>query len=140
MLSIARDRLAHQDYQNTLDGLEKPIASAYAKIVKAFTPKKKKEKAGGGGDDPKPVLPVVLETSDQITEKIRLRDKWVEVFGTAMQEWEGREPGRLMGLPPTSIYDGLEGNDSEVAEPNLNGVGSNPADMGDNIHMNGVHF
>ncbi|KAG8982855.1 Transcriptional regulator, partial [Tulasnella sp. 427] len=55
LLSIARDRLAYQDYQNTLDSLEKSITAGYTKMLKAAAKaapkkgKKDKEKPGAPG-------------------------------------------------------------------------------------------
>ena len=33
---------------------------------------------------------------------------YIQAIGKAMQDWENRQPGRLMGFPRKSIYDGLK--------------------------------
>ncbi len=116
LLGIARDRLAYQDYQNVLEGLEKSITTAYSKMIKSRAPKKKKDKdkSGTGGDDAgnggSTGGKVVLEPSDALMEKVALRERWVGQLGQAMRDWERREPGRLVGLPKSSIYKGLGGD------------------------------
>ncbi|KAG8898701.1 Transcriptional regulator [Tulasnella sp. 403] len=113
LLSIARDRLAYQDYVNTLEGLEKSITAGFTKMLKARAPKKKKESKvpnGGGSEEVASGLggKVVLEVSEGLTEKVLLRERWVDLFGRAMAEWDEREEGRLTGLPEKSIYEGIE--------------------------------
>lgn len=141
LLSIARDRLAYQDYLNTLDGIEKGIIAGYTKMLKAYAPKKKKDKDkdkngnGAGTDDTKGLPPITLDPSDAVMDKVGLREKWVAVFGSAMQDWEDRQPGRLMGLPSTSIYEGLEG---EGERPETQQDGGRMAV--DGPRMNGMHF
>ncbi|KAG8927636.1 Transcriptional regulator [Tulasnella sp. 417] len=148
LLSIARDRLAYQDYQNTLDSLEKSITAGYTKMLKAAAkaaPKKGKK------DKDKPGVPggttvaegdpgvgtgyggqVVLNPPDSLLEKVRLRDRWVSVFGKAMDEWERREPGRLTGLPERSIYEGLQGDGGgEASLKDNDGAGKMDVDSGD---------
>ncbi|KAG8853360.1 Transcriptional regulator [Tulasnella sp. 330] len=141
LLSIARDRLAYQDYLNTLDGVEKGIIAGYTKMLKAYAPKKKKDKDkdkngnGPGTDDTKGLPPITLDPPEAVMEKVRLREKWVAVFGSAMQDWEDRQPGRLIGLPPTSIYEGLEG---EGEDPDTQQDGGRTAI--DGPRTNGIQF
>jgi len=140
-LSIARDRLAYQDYLNALDGIEKGITAGYTKMLKAFAPKKKKDKDkdkgnNGVADDTKGLPPITLDPPEVIMDKVRLREKWVAAFGSAMQDWEERQPGRLMGLPPTSIYEGLEGDEGEGLEPQPDGGRMTI----DGQHVNGLQF
>ncbi|KAG9001586.1 Transcriptional regulator [Tulasnella sp. JGI-2019a] len=140
LLSIARDRLAYQDYLNALDGVEKGITAGYTKMLKAYAPKKKKDKDKNnnvtGADDTRGLPPITLDPPEPIMDKVRLREKWVAVFGSALQEWEARQPGRLMGLPSASIYEGLEGSEGGGLDPQPDGGRITL----DGLRTNSVHF
>jgi transcriptional adapter 3 len=51
---------------------------------------------------------LVLEPSEALMNRVELRSRWVSAFGSAMAEWQAQQPGRLYGLPDSSIYVGLE--------------------------------
>ncbi|KDQ18650.1 hypothetical protein BOTBODRAFT_171450 [Botryobasidium botryosum FD-172 SS1] len=108
LLAIAKDRLAHQDYLNHLDLLNRYISGSFARLFKP-KPGSKKRKSGPGTESEKKI---VLDVPDTLLEKVELRKKFKEAVGSAMDEWEAKEPGRIYGLPQSSIYDNI-GDDSD---------------------------
>lgn len=81
-----------------------------------------------------------VEVPDDIKEMLHALEMWKEHVGKAFEEKQKERPGLVWGLPPTSIYEGLD-KDIEVAEleerrekqkvttqvlvPTLGGVASN---------------
>jgi hypothetical protein len=81
----AKDRLAYQDYRDSLDALGRQIASGHQKIVKSLykgsAAKKKKGPGSSGlnGGEAEIRKAVILELPPSLMEKIELRNKFKEV-------------------------------------------------------------
>ncbi|KIJ63360.1 hypothetical protein HYDPIDRAFT_29612 [Hydnomerulius pinastri MD-312] len=125
LASIAKDRLGYQEYLDLRDSLDKSIAATYSKLQKKDAPKlgRKKKKGpeiNGNGvavELPKPPLSALglgpdddlrLVVPDQLKQLVETRRQWVATVGGIFDKKEREFPGRIWGLPKTSIYDGLE--------------------------------
>lgn len=125
LVAIAKDRLAHQEYFDLRDSLDKAILATYSKLQKKDGPKlgrKKKrgpETNGSSGsiDIPKPPPSALglgpdddlyLVVPDQLKQLVETRRQWVANVGSIFEEKERECPGRIWGLPKSSIYEGLE--------------------------------
>jgi transcriptional adapter 3 len=127
VFDIAQDRLAYQEYVETREILDRQISSVYSRLQKrdsvksasakkrkkpgsaALMEEKEKEKphspaALGLGPDPSGRLVVI----DQLKQAVDLRRRWVDQVGSTLKKMQEEHPGRLWGLPPKSVYDGLE--------------------------------
>ncbi|KAF8437558.1 histone acetyltransferases subunit 3-domain-containing protein [Boletus edulis BED1] len=144
---IAKDRLGYQEYLELRDTLDKSIVTLYGKLQKKDAPKlsKKKKKGpevngnvnGGGAtvELPKPPPSALglgpnddlhLVVPDQLKQLVETRRQWVATVGGIFEEKERTCPGRIWGLPKTSIYEGLEEAIKRDAQKSLglNGVDS----------------
>lgn len=129
LAAIARDRLAYQEYVDARDALDRNIVALYAKLQKKDGPKanKKKKKpdasangvhgaaANNGLPMPSPAaLGLVTDEEHELTipEQLRhlveTRRRWVDTIGAVFEQKEGECPGRIWGLPRTSVYEGIE--------------------------------
>ncbi|KAF9239131.1 histone acetyltransferases subunit 3-domain-containing protein [Melanogaster broomeanus] len=129
LASISKDRLGYQEYLDLRDSLDKSIASLYSKLQKKDAPKlgKKRKKgpevngnANGSGisvELPKPPPAAIglgpdddlrLVVPEQLKQLVETRQQWVATVGGIFEEKERECPGRIWGLPKTSIYEGLE--------------------------------
>ncbi|EIW60929.1 uncharacterized protein TRAVEDRAFT_57984 [Trametes versicolor FP-101664 SS1] len=131
LAAIAEDRLAHQEYVDGRDALDKNITTLYSKLQKKDGPKvnkKKKQKgdpmygAANGisltGTAALPPCPAALGLSpddhhqlhipDQLQELVRTRRNWVDAIGGVFEEKERDQPGRIWGFPQESVYAGIE--------------------------------
>lgn len=136
LADIARDRLAYQEYVDTREALDKNIMAIYSKLQKKDAPKiSKKKKAkgdnisgGGGGANgvngiagpsavplPNPASlglgpdeDNVLAIPETLKQLVETREQWVSVVGGGFEEEEGRNPGRVRGVPQRSVFEGIE--------------------------------
>ncbi|BGP22928.1 transcriptional regulator Ngg1 [Rhodotorula toruloides] len=117
LMSLVKDRMAYQDYENARDAQERVIEQGWQKRMRVDVKKKKGKdrdrRAGGGGasgaggmatggkgeDGSK--QPVSLE----LLEAVERRDRLVSAFKPFFDE---DEVGRYFGLPKRSVYEGLE--------------------------------
>lgn len=153
LAEIARDRLAYQEYLDLRDALDKNISNLYTKLQKKDGPKshKKKKKPsdlnglsglpnGSGLPAPSPAaLGLItddehhLTIPDQLKQLVETRRQWVERVGVIFEQKEKDCPGRIYGLPNTSIYEGVEEEVNQELDrvfasprhrrPSMNGVG-----------------
>jgi transcriptional adapter 3 len=128
LAAIARDRLGYQEYLELRDALDKNISGLYTKLQKKDGPKshKKKKKPSelGGtsgllnGSALPPPSPAALgliqddelhlSIPDQLKQLIQTRRQWVDTVGAVFDQKERENPGRIYGLPKTSVYEGIE--------------------------------
>jgi transcriptional adapter 3 len=130
LVEIARDRLAHQEYMEARDSLDKNISTVYTRLQKKDAPKTiKKKKKGvvsandrGGSEPPQPPAPVPcpavlglgpdgdnkLVVPDTLRDLVRTRKQWTQVVGGVFDTKEKENPGRIWGLPPKSVFEGVE--------------------------------
>ena len=128
LAAIAKDRLAYQEYVDTRDSLDKAITNLYAKLQKRDGPKanKKKKKAAepsnganngtsNGVPMPSPAALGLLTDDDQelsipaqLKQLIETRRQWIDTVGTIFERKEHDSPGRIVGFPQTSIYEGVD--------------------------------
>ena len=102
LAEVARHRLAFAEYQNALEGLEKSIEAGWAKRVKkhGMAPKR----AGPSGIvDRRPPVP------ENLRRLVGVRKGWLQSVGRVMRD---RPIGEVLGLPTSSIYEGI-GEESE---------------------------
>ncbi|KAF8319448.1 hypothetical protein DL93DRAFT_2164651 [Clavulina sp. PMI_390] len=134
--AIARDRLAYLDYQELLDDLGRQIGAGYQRILKANQklqqPKKKKLPPGAtekekernaalaeAAAEAARLKTLVLEVPEGLSKLVEIRRQFKEAIGKAMLDWEARQPGRLIGAPTRSIYEGLKLPDGSEYEDDL---------------------
>lgn len=141
LAEIARDRLAHQEYMEARDSLDKNITTVYTRLQKKDAPKSIKKKKKGvvsandhaGSEPPQPSAPVPcpaalglgpdvdnkLVIPDTLKDLVRTRKQWVQAVGGVFETKQTENPGRIWGLPPKSVFEGI---DEEVR----NTLGKNP--------------
>ncbi|KLO19629.1 hypothetical protein SCHPADRAFT_898578 [Schizopora paradoxa] len=129
LAEIARERLAYQEYVDIRDGLDKNIASTYAKLLKKDGPKatkkKKKSETNGGvngingaGGPPAPLPNPAslglthdeegqLVVPESLMNLVHTRGQWEECIGKAFEERE-RESYGGRGLPSRSVFEGVD--------------------------------
>lgn len=127
LAAIARDRLAYQEYVENRDALDKSIASLYTKLQKKDGPKshKKKKKPtevngatnanGTAVIAPSPAAlgltqndDYELTVPDQLKHLIQIRRQWVDQVGSIFEAKDQDSPGRIHGLPNSSIFEGID--------------------------------
>lgn len=125
LVAIAKDRLAHQEFLDARDSLDKAILATYSKLQKKDAPKlsrkKKKGPESNGStstvDIPKPPPSALglgpdddlhLVVPDQLKQLVETRRQWVSNVGSIFEEKERECQGRIWDLPKKSIYEGLE--------------------------------
>ena len=142
LVPIARDRLGYQEYLELRDSIDKNITNLYSKLQKKDIPKahKKKKKpltgaaaasANGSVDpDPPPPQPLCpaaslglspdeedrLKVDERLMELVQTRRQWVDTVGAIFEQKQREHPGRLWGLPPESIYQGIEEEVPDVVD------------------------
>lgn len=129
-MEIARDRLAHQEYMEARDSLDKNITTVYTKLQKKDAPKTIKKKKKGvvpandhaGSEPPQPSAPVPcpaalglgpdvdnkLAVPDTLRDLVRTRRQWVQTVGGVFDTKQKESPGRIWGLPPKSVFEGID--------------------------------
>ncbi|KZT36199.1 hypothetical protein SISSUDRAFT_1063859 [Sistotremastrum suecicum HHB10207 ss-3] len=128
LLAIAQDCVAYGEYIDNREALDRQITSIYSRLQKRDSTKngaiKKRKKPGSAAmveekeKEKERLCPASLglgpdangklEVSEQLINAVRLRRQWVDIVGGAMKKKQEEHPGRLWGLPPKSIYEGLE--------------------------------
>ena len=133
LAAIAEDRLAHQEYVDARDAIDRNIAAMYTKLQKKDGPKashKKKKQASHhhhsqSKDSPAvtgisalPPCPAALGLSpdernslrvpNELNELVRTRRNWVDVVGGVFEKKERECPGRIWGYPKESVFRGVE--------------------------------
>lgn len=130
LVEIARDRLAHQEYMEARDSLDKNITTVYTKLQKKDAPKTIKKKKKGvvsandhaGSEPPQPSAPVPcpaalglgpdadnnLVVPDTLRDLVRTRKQWVQTVGGVFDTKQKENPGRIWGLPPKSVFEGID--------------------------------
>jgi transcriptional adapter 3 len=130
LVEIARDRLAHQEYMEARDSLDKNITTVYTKLQKKDAPKTVKKKKKGvvsandhaGSEPPQPPAPVPcpaalglgpdvenqLVIPDTLKDLVRTRRQWVQTVGGVFETKQKENPGRIWGLPPKSVFEGID--------------------------------
>lgn len=129
LAAIAKDRLAYQEYVETRDALDKSIASTYSKLQKKDGPKSSKKKKKGetngvngvnGVSGPPVPLPNPaslglgpddggqLVVPEALMQLVHTRQEWESLVGSALEEMEETLPGRTRGLPPYSVFEGVD--------------------------------
>lgn len=129
LADIARDRLGYQEYVDCRESLDKNITSMYTKLQKKDGPKanKKKKKSTDFSGAPNgvptglsalPPCPSALGLSpdeenhlhvpEQLRQLVQTRRDWVDNIGAIFEEKQQENPGRIWGLPNTSVFDGID--------------------------------
>ena len=131
LAAIAEDRLAFQEYVDGRDAIDKNIQTLYGKLQKKDGPKVSKKKKQKGDPPPGmngnsgltgmaalPPCPAALGLSpdehsqlhvpEQLSELVRTRRNWVDIVGGVFEEKERIQPGRIVGFPAESVYEGLD--------------------------------
>lgn len=145
LVEIARDRLAHQEYMEARDSLDKNITTVYAKLQKKDAPKTIKKKKKGvvsmndhaESEPPQPPAPIPcpaalglgpdadnkLVIPDTLKDLVRTRKQWVQTVGGVFDTKQRESPGRIWGLPPNDVFEGVDeevrvalGRDKEKAD------------------------
>lgn len=136
LAEIARDRLAYQEYLDLRDALDKNISNLYTKLQKKDGPKshKKKKKPpesngtanlanGTGLPAPSPAALGLIQDDechltipDQLKDLVETRRQWVEKVGSVFEQKERDSPGRIYGLPHTSVFQGIDDEVSRELE------------------------
>jgi len=145
LVEIARDRLAHQEYMEARDSLDKNITTVYTKLQKKDAPKTIKKKKKGvvsandhaGSEPPQPPVPIPcpaalglgpdgdnkLVVPDTLQDLVRTRKQWVQAVGGVFDNKQKENPGRIWGLHPKSVFEGIDeevrialGKDKEKAD------------------------
>ena len=104
LADIARHRLAYAEYNQSLDGIEKSIETAWVKRVKKHgaAPKKGRHSSTEGtpapGGSSRPPVP------ENVKKLVAVRRGWVDSVGKTMM---ARPRGEVTGIPEESIYEGL---------------------------------
>lgn len=125
LAEIAKAKLSYQEFLEDRDYLDKAINNQYTKLQKKDVPKqskKKKQKSepnGTNGVSPASGIPpppaslgLVPDEGDNLTVPDSLktlvdaRKKWDKIGEMLIQEYRG--PGQLVGLPESSIFEGIE--------------------------------
>ncbi|PBK64589.1 hypothetical protein ARMSODRAFT_962122 [Armillaria solidipes] len=121
LVDIARDRLGYQEYVELRESIDKNISNTYSKLQGKDMPKlgKKKKKsidetntmalppcpaALGLGPDERNHLVV----TKQLKQLVGTRRQWVDTVGKVFEKKQEESPGRIWGVPKTSIYEGVE--------------------------------
>lgn len=124
---IARDRLGYQEYIELRDSIDKNITTLYTKLQKKDLPKssrKKKKLPGSAPPEGDPILPQLprcpaafglnaddenyLSVDEQLKQLVETRRQWVDTVGVVFDEKQMENTGKIWGLPPESIYQGLD--------------------------------
>jgi len=130
LVEIARDRLAYQEYMEARDSLDKNITTVYTKLQKKDAPKTIKKKKKGvlstndhaGSEPPQPPAPIPcpaalglgpdadnkLVVPDTLKDLVRTRKQWVQAVGGVFDTKQKESPGRIWGLPPKSVFEGVD--------------------------------
>lgn len=129
LAAIARDRLGHQEYVELRDSIDRSITTLYTKLQKRDGPKanKKKKKSVELNGAPNGALTGVsalppcpaaiglgpdeenrLNVPEQLNRLVQTRRQWVDTVGSVFEEKQNESPGRIWGLPRTSVYDGID--------------------------------
>jgi len=130
LVEIARDRLAYQEYMEARDSLDKNITTVYTKLQKKDAPKTIKKKKKGvvsandhaGSEPPQPPAPTPcpaalglgpdadnkLVVPDTLKDLVRTRKQWVQAVGGVFDTKQRESPGRIWGLPPKSVFEGVD--------------------------------
>lgn len=127
LVTIARDRLAYQEYIELRESLDKNTNHQYNKLQKKENPKshKKKKKPETNGTTlapngtvipaPSPAALGLLQDDDlnlsvpeQLKHLVQTRRQWVDKIGAVFEEKERENPGRIWGMPKSSIFEGIE--------------------------------
>ncbi|OCH88235.1 hypothetical protein OBBRIDRAFT_758549 [Obba rivulosa] len=128
LVDIARDRLGYQEYLDLRDSIDKNIATLYTKLQKKDGPKKDKKKrksepsgAPNGvtnGISSLPPCPAALGLGpdeenhllvpEQLRKLVQTRRQLVDIIGGIFEEKERQNPGRIWGVPKTSVYEGID--------------------------------
>lgn len=107
LAEIAKHRLAYGEYHAALDGLEKAIEAGWAKRIKKYgtAPKRSSNAntngngaAAAGSGSGRPPVP------ESLRKLVQTRQRWIETVGRTMKE---RPRGEVLGMPETSVYDGI---------------------------------
>lgn len=131
--AVVRDRIGYQEYIDLRDSIDKNISTLYTKLQKKEGPKapKNKKKKGSstevngtangstnGATAPTGTWPAsaglgpdednLLKVPEQLSQLVATRRKWVDAVGGVFDEKQKESPGRIYGLPKTSIYEGIE--------------------------------
>jgi transcriptional adapter 3 len=109
LAEIARHRLAHGEYTNALEGIEKSIEAGWNKRVTKYKVTGKKNITPG-------TVPPLQSNRAPVPENLRrlvkVRQGWIENVGKLMKD---RPKGEVNGLPTSSIYEGI-GEDGGAEE------------------------
>lgn len=152
---MVRDRIGYQEYIDLRDSIDKNISTLYTKLQKKEGPKAPKNKkkkgsstevngaangsmngsaaatgtwpasAGLGPDEDN-----LLKVPEQLSQLVATRRKWVDAVGGVFDEKQKESPGRIFGLPKTSIYEGIEEEVQELLRAGPVGISDGMGDGG----------
>ncbi|TFL07870.1 histone acetyltransferases subunit 3-domain-containing protein [Pterulicium gracile] len=136
LAEVARDRLGYQEYLELRDAIDKNIFNTYTKLQRKDSPKLEKKKKKFGKDNNTaasssdvnaaavgtisslPPCPAALGlgpdernhllVSDHLKHLVDTRSNWVEQIGTVFEAKEKECPGRIWGIPQTSVFEGID--------------------------------
>ncbi|KAH8100271.1 histone acetyltransferases subunit 3-domain-containing protein [Cristinia sonorae] len=130
LAAIARDRLVYQEYLDGRDALDRQISALYTKLQKKDGPKANKKKKKPPTSDANgmtngltangipPPCPAALGLGpdeenklvvpDQLNDLVEARRQWGEIGEQLLKLKEEPNPGRLLGIPKRSVFEGIE--------------------------------
>jgi transcriptional adapter 3 len=153
LLAIAKDRLGYQEYVEAREALDKNILALYSKLQKKDGPKVSKKKKGkseanGGAPlsaQPASAAPTVgtwpasvglgpdeendLRVPEALAQLVTTRRQWVDSIGGMFDTLEQEQPGRVCGLPESSVYDGIEADVAALLDRTGGATGGADAGM-----------
>jgi transcriptional adapter 3 len=129
-LTSARDRVAHNEYVDGRDALDKNITSIYTKLWNKDQPHIEEKKDKKKKSAPKiPTLPkhaaahglllddeLNLVVPDNLKQLAATRRLWVDQVGKCFDAIEADHPGRIRSFPRSSVYEGIEEEVREEVE------------------------
>ncbi|PIL26682.1 hypothetical protein GSI_11258 [Ganoderma sinense ZZ0214-1] len=162
LAAIAEDRLAYQEYVDGRDAIDKNIQTLYGKLQKKDGPKVNKKKKQKGDPPPGmngtaaltgmaalPPCPAALGLSpdehnqlhipEQLSDLVRTRRNWVDIVGGVFEDKERIQPGRIVGFPAESVYEGIDDEVRLELERISSKVASSAASVRPTLTTNGHH-
>ncbi|KAK6903692.1 hypothetical protein I203_107197 [Kwoniella mangroviensis CBS 8507] len=130
LAEIAKQRLAYNEYQNLLEGIEKSIESGWAKRIKKYGSTPNKKNAHASGSSSKPPVP------ENLKKFVATRQHWLDTVGQLMKE---RPRGQVVGIPSSSIFEGIgedEEKDERYVEDQIMGLMGDEMDIDENENDN----
>lgn len=132
LAEVATARLAYAEYEDYKEAMEKHLADSFARLGNADAPKankkKKKDKDKSSAvtvvDYPNGSAGVLglglvgldgnLQVPKDLTRTVEILKRYEKNVGGGFEKLEQEHPGLILGLPKSSIYQGLEKDIAEL--------------------------